>query len=464
MFKRPSKTTNVRAELGKALKADRLNEALDLYELIEKQQADEPRWSHRRGDLLQRMGRKADAVLAYERAVNLYAAKGFVARAAAMAKVILAIDPSKGEVLARVDPAAARRLHRQNRRVIVTADEAPVASSDGPTTETQSLITDALPLITDRTAPAGETRFTKPEKTEDVKLDITGVELLQRPPARESLMSQRPSAGTLAQLPSMPLFAEVPRHILEALVRESTLVDVEDGQRLVTAGTVADALYVLVEGNVVGQRGTDVRSLLLGEGDVAGVSCLLSNVNYGEDVIACGRVRALRTSKLLLDRLVQQHPPFGDVLLEILSRRLVATLLRTNPIFTALDERTRKQVASLFEVRRALAGTKILEAGKRPDGMYLPLHGRIVTRNGDGIRLGDMELGQAIGQESMLTGRPSPITVEAASDVLVLRMPATRFSDLLMQRPDVVQHIEMLKRRKVGPIYSSATSRFAPRR
>jgi len=82
MFRCPSKTTNLRTQLGKALKAERLHEALDLYELIEKQTPDEPRWSHRRGDLLQWMGRKADAVLAYERAVDLYAAKGFVARAA----------------------------------------------------------------------------------------------------------------------------------------------------------------------------------------------------------------------------------------------------------------------------------------------------------------------------------------------------------------------------------------------
>ena len=447
MFKRPSKTTNLRAQLSKALKAERVNEALDLYELIDKQRGDEPRWSHRRGDLLQRIGRKADAVLAYERAVELYAAKGFVARAAAMAKVILALDPGKVDVLERVDPEAARRLHRQNRSVIVTADEPPTPDSDGPTTETQSLITDALPLIPDEGAPAGETRFMKPEKTEDIKLDFTDVELLQRPSPRESLMSQRPSAATLAQLPSMPLFAEVPRYILEALIRESTLIDVEDGQRLVTADTRADALYVLVEGNAVGRRGSDLRTLLLGEGDVAGVSCLLSNVSYGEDVIACGRVRALRISKLLLDGLVRQHPPFDDVLFEILSRRLVATLLRTNPIFTAFDERTRRQIAGLFEVRRALAGTKIVEAGRRSDGMYLPLYGRIVGRTGDGTRLGNIELGQAIGQESMLTRQPSPITIEAVSEVLVLRMPAARFSNLLMKRPDVVEHIQGLKRR-----------------
>ena len=447
MRKHPGKPTNFRARLSKALKAERLNEALDLYEQIEKQQADEPRWSHRRGDLLQRMGRKADAVLSYERAVDLYAAKGFVARAAAMAKVILAIDPSKVEVLARVDPEAARRLHRQNRSVIVTADEPPTPDSDGPPTETQSLITDALPLIADRTARPSQTSFTKPDKAADIKLDMTGVELFEGRSPQEPLASLRPSATRLAQLPSMPLFAEVPLHILEALIRESTLIDADDGQNLVTANTNAEALYVLVQGNAVGRRGSDMRTLLLGEGDVAGVSCLLSNVSYGEDVVACGRVRALRISKLLLDGLVKQHPPFGDVLLEILSRRLVATLLRTNPIFTAFNERTRRQIADAFEVRRALPGTKIVEAGKRSDGMYLPLHGLVAIRGADGRRLGHMELGRPIGEESMLTRRPSPVTVEAVSEVLVLRMPAATFGELLMKRPDVVEHIQILNRR-----------------
>ena len=454
MFRRPSKTTNLRAALSKALKEEKLHEALDIYELIEKQKKDEPRWAHRRGDLLQRMGRKADAVLAYERAVDLYAAQGFLARAAAMAKVILAIDPNRGDVLERVDPQAARRLHRQNRDVIVTATEPPAAEDNGPSTDTQSLITDALPLISDRTAPDDETRFTKPEKTDDVHLDMSELELVRRPPPQDPVVSQRPRASHLAQLPSMSLFAEVPQEILETLIKESTLVDLDDGRRLVTAGTSADALFVIVEGNLVGQRGIDTQSLLLGEGDVAGVACLLSNVGYVEDAIACGRVRALRIGKDVLDTLVEQHPPFGDVLLEILGRRLVSTLIRTNPLFTGLDQDTRMKVAAMFEVRRAFAGTKLVEAGKRTDGLYIPLHGRIVARKEDGTRIGDMDLGQPIGEESMLMREPSRFTVQASSDVLLLRMPAPKFSDLLLKRPDIIQRVQLLKRQHGQQTYS----------
>jgi predicted RNA polymerase sigma factor len=94
MLQRRSKTMNPRAKLSKALRASHLDEALDIYELIEAQEPHEPRWPHRRGDLLRRMGRVMDAVHAYERAVDLYIAKGFEARAAATESLILAIQLS----------------------------------------------------------------------------------------------------------------------------------------------------------------------------------------------------------------------------------------------------------------------------------------------------------------------------------------------------------------------------------
>ena len=100
--RRESTTTDLRAELHKALQTGRLRDALSVCELIEKRKPDEPRWARRKADLLYRMGRHTDAVIAYERAVDLYAAKGFDARAIATAKVMLAIDPSKDQVLERL--------------------------------------------------------------------------------------------------------------------------------------------------------------------------------------------------------------------------------------------------------------------------------------------------------------------------------------------------------------------------
>ena len=92
------------------------------YESLQVVERNEPRWPHRKGDLLKRLGRPEEAVLSYEKAIDLYAQLGFVARAAAMAKVVLEIAPERVDVLERVMPDAARKLHRSARSAGVRAD------------------------------------------------------------------------------------------------------------------------------------------------------------------------------------------------------------------------------------------------------------------------------------------------------------------------------------------------------
>jgi len=92
MRKRNSSVTDLHAQVSSALRFGRVAEALELYERIEKRKPNEPRWSHRRGDLLRKLGREQDALIAYQRAVELYAAKGFEARAAATAKLMQQLE------------------------------------------------------------------------------------------------------------------------------------------------------------------------------------------------------------------------------------------------------------------------------------------------------------------------------------------------------------------------------------
>ena len=450
-----SRSRKLRDQLNKALRRERLGEALGHYEGLQTAEPNEPRWPHRKGDLLKRLGRRAEAVEAYERAVDLYANQGFVARAAAMAKVVMGIAPERVDVLERVSPDAARRLHRSVRSAVVTADAGAELGRDGPVTQTKRLASDALPLVADESAADDLLRFTRPPAAQHLTLDldISDVEVRDRPPAVNGL-SERPTAEHLAQLPSMPLFAEVPKSVLARIVRESRLIDLEPGENLIDGGTTADALFALIEGSVQLIRATDEDAVVLSEGDVVGISCLLERVSYEGDVTARTKVRALRISKLLLDRLVAEHPALGDVLLEVLGRRLVATLVRTSPMFTSFDNGTRSEIASMFEVRRASRGTAILEAGKRADGLYIPMIGELTASRPTGEKVGSLKLGRALGQRSMLTRSPSPLTVRAISEVLVLRLSARRFRELVSAHPKMVAHLEQLARRPSSPAFS----------
>ena len=108
----------------------------------------------------------------------------------------------------------------------------------------------------------------------------------------------------------------------------------------------------------------------------------------------------------------------------------------------------------MFDVRRAERGTAILEAGKRADGLYIPMIGRLTAIQADGKEIGGLKLGRALGQHSMLTGAPSPLTVRAESDVLVLRLSARRFNELVAEHPKMVAHLEELARRPSSPTFS----------
>lgn len=112
MRKRNTLTNDLRNELSKALRTGRYSEALALYELIQARKPDEPRWPHRKGELLARMGRRDEAVSAFRRAIDLYATKGFLERAVATAKVMLSVDPTQAGVLEQLEDQATRELQR----------------------------------------------------------------------------------------------------------------------------------------------------------------------------------------------------------------------------------------------------------------------------------------------------------------------------------------------------------------
>lgn len=452
-----SRSRKLRDQLQRAILKERHGEALRIYEALQAVEPREPRWPHRKGDLLNRLGRCDDAIAAYESAVDLYARLGFVARAAAMAKVVMGIDASRTDVLERVSVDAARKLHRSVRAAAISES---ITGIDGdPVTHTKRIATDALPLVPDPSVADGALRFTEPPKGRPIELEVSKAEIGERPRARSGILSQRPSAQHLAMLPSTPLLTEVPTPILQRMVKESRLVDLDDGERLIEKGTTADALYTLVEGTVELRRTPEGEPMLLSEGDVLGISCLLEEASYGADVRALGRVRALRISKLLLDRLVAEHPPLAEVLLEIVGRRLVAGLVRTSELFAGFDDEANSRVAQMFEVRKASRGTRILEAGKRSDGLYVPMLGELVAMGPDGEELGRLKLGRALGQHSVLTKGASPVTVEAVSDVLVLRMPETRFHRLVARNPKMIAHLEALARRPSAPTYSLIPNR-----
>jgi CRP-like cAMP-binding protein len=117
------------ARLIKALEDERSLEAIELLTELRRLEPENARWPHKQGELLRLLGHQAHAAKCFEKAVGLYAKQGFIARAVAMAKTVVELDPSRIGILERIDPHAAQMLRTQkklSRQALVELDDRPV--------------------------------------------------------------------------------------------------------------------------------------------------------------------------------------------------------------------------------------------------------------------------------------------------------------------------------------------------
>jgi CRP-like cAMP-binding protein len=238
------------------------------------------------------------------------------------------------------------------------------------------------------------------------------------------------------------LFAAVPQDVMTELVGAAELLEMPHGAIVYRRNEPANGLYVLVEGMVLLVRRGDPRALALHEGQVFGEDCLLEGATRAVDVRVRGRMLALRIPKDALDRVVLRHSAVGDVLFDVLVRRLVTNVLQTSTLFAAFDLPTRKELARLFEVRRASRGVVIKRSGKRSDGLYLALAGELeVERDGEKALL---PLGTMFGHTSLVSEAPETHTIVVRNDAVVLRLSAARFLAFAARFPAALAHLTEL--------------------
>jgi len=594
----------LRALLEEELRKDKLDAALRTMAELERAEPKVSRHPHKRGDLLRRMGRISDAVGAYDRAVALYADEGFLARAVAMAKTVLVLDPTRMDVLERVDPAAAAMMaYGPANAGTTTGSHAAILPEDGPaptahaavipedapaptahaavipedapapmghaavipevgkTTATygafipesappltrpqivesappltrpqivESAPPLARPLVTEEPAPPAppatappppapplprpprRPKFSsrtmaavhlppiepqapatppartsirpaaslppqaKPGPLDDSDLMLSAPELVRAPDAalNEVRFSDLPpaprpgppplppgakkppplparpvvreaTATDLAGLPLFPLFATLPKDSLQELVRESSLIELSNGKYVIRRGDPSDCMYGIVEGSVQMRPPGLPPELyaVLSEGDVFGESCLLRDEPRHADAVVHGSLTALRIPKTALDTLVRKNRTVADVLLHLLTRRLIQNLIHGSHLFAGVDDATRAELTSMFEVRRAPVGTALMEKGKRSDGLYIALTGRVVcTLPGIEATI-EAGPGSMFGHTSLLGAAPTEVGVETMVNMIVLRLPAARFSRLAMEHSEILARISEL--------------------
>jgi len=126
------------------------------------------------------------------------------------------------------------------------------------------------------------------------------------------------------QLAQVPLFERCSKRELRRLARESHLEQVDAGQTLVTTGSPARQLYVILAGTAVVQR--DGQTIgRLGRGEIVGELGVLCDAPRNADVLAETPLEVLGLDRAGLRRALDDVPGMGWKLLTTVAERLQPT-------------------------------------------------------------------------------------------------------------------------------------------
>ena len=255
-------------------------------------------------------------------------------------------------------------------------------------------------------------------------------------------------APAVRNMPRAALFSDLSHEAFIELVERCPLRRFDAGERIIQQGEPGDSFYVICEGRASVLREDDglahpVAALEAGEffGEVA----LLSGGPRTASVYALtDDTQVLEISGQLLMELARRHPGVASALKTFCRQRLLSNLLSTSALFRPLERGERRELATRFRARDALAGEVVIAEDARGDGLYVILAGEVEVLR-EGVLAGTLGAGDVFGEMSLLDGMPAVATVRTLRRTSLLRLPPADVSAVLERYPAVRQHLEALR-------------------
>ncbi len=385
--------SKLRKRARKARERGKNSQAEAAYAELAELDPSNPRWPHKLGEMRQKLGHKDGAVAAFEKAADAYLEKGFVLKAIALCKMILALDPDNRRIqgtLARLHGVPADKL-RPPREPEMT--EAPTSR------------TDSIPIsgAASKAAPPPDQEQWSPMIHEiEFDMDAEGPDIV--PADAEVTLTPEPaprqSEPALVIPPPPPAAAPTPEP--EARSSNDTLDSIP---------------ITVVMPEVVAESAPDIT--LEDEPDEPaeepkpGVYEL--PIDLEVEVSTSGPEHEEEEEPGLAERL----PPI--------------------PLLSSLNEEQLAAFVERVEVRQYRAGKVIIKQGTRGNNLYILVDGSVaVVREGKPrVTLGLLNEGAFFGEYALLTALERSATVEAVEECTVLTISRQLMRSLVLEHPPV---------------------------
>ncbi|MEA2412236.1 MAG: ATP-binding cassette, subfamily bacterial [Thermoleophilaceae bacterium] len=255
--------------------------------------------------------------------------------------------------------------------------------------------------------------------------------------------------GLHSVLPEIPIFALMPPEVRTLVVASLEPVSYSFGEVVVREGEPADAFYVIVFGTARAvkraENGDDVPLDTLGPGDSFGFVELIEETARAATVRASGPLQALRLDGAVFRALLRSNPgirAWFDVPVRLHHLR---HFLRTDAAFGRLNTDSLGVLLAELEEVTVPAGHFVFRQGDAAGPAYVMLDGRaraFVSGEGGREDRAFLRRGDVFGEVSLIGGEGRSMSVDAVSDLKLLRLARATFDKLVERDPEFARRME----------------------
>ncbi|MEZ4360203.1 MAG: cyclic nucleotide-binding domain-containing protein [Kofleriaceae bacterium] len=256
------------------------------------------------------------------------------------------------------------------------------------------------------------------------------------------LLEPKVTAAGPGKLPAAPLLSSLPLSGARALIGVMTARTAQAGERLVVAGEPATSLFWLAYGAAAVSR-DDVTLGELHGGAFFGEIALVGGTTRTAQVTARTDVWLLEIPARAVEAAAHKHPQLATVLASHAKARLLSNVMRTSELFLELEADERATLLGKFSIEIVEANTQFITEGQPNAHLWVVVAGRCEVRS-EGAEMATLGPGAAVGEISLVSGKPAVADVLTAERTVLLRLARADFQEVVARHPGLLERVEDL--------------------
>jgi CRP-like cAMP-binding protein len=380
-----------------------LKKALDEYIVLKDLLPKDMRIVQKIADIYHKMGDLDKAKQNYKTAAEYFTKEGYWAKAVALNKIIIGIDPDDKDVQKQISE---------------------IYTSKGLSSQKLLIL---------------------PKKAKQ-KEDTAEAENISAPQQAESAEQQESSLEP--QGFNIPLFSDLKPEAMSELLEKLAIRRIPKGETICRDGDPGDSMFVISEGwvEIFNQSKDEGKTTLtsLKDGDFFGEFGLLTDGRRHAWASAKTDTALLEITARHFDDLAAKYPNVPVILNHYFNTRMFDNVLRKSKLFESLFTAERLEVVKQFKAGSFAKGSFVFKEGDPGDRVYFVKSGEAevsVSKNNTQMVVARLTTGDFFGEIALLSDQPRTASVRASQDLDILYLDNPSFKRILKKYPDIESKI-----------------------